>query len=264
MKFPQNCYSYLLNSDEFCFQVSENDLLPKFLCLDCWIKLDYFHEFYNAVAEAKTNFFGNSVKIEEPTFIEVNCNADVDFEAERIEPIIEPQPLIDNNRTFETYASPSDNDCNGNFAGNDDYFNDNDDDDVDGNSAEKMLNNKIDSNENGKSTERTIKRESIVEQTLDSNALAELAKTILGIYNATISRTDKRNANKKFMQMTPKYFDMICELCDYKFQSFHQAYTHYRQKHYTSTVNVKCCRQSIQSKDIRDHILHHLYPEIFK
>lgn len=55
-------------------QVNEDDdILPKFVCTDCWCKSNEFHDFYNAVTEAQQIFLVNLVKTEEPEIIEINC-----------------------------------------------------------------------------------------------------------------------------------------------------------------------------------------------
>lgn len=54
-------------------QVNEDDdVLPKFVCTDCWSKSNRFHNFYNAVAEAKQIFLVNLVKVEEPEIFEID------------------------------------------------------------------------------------------------------------------------------------------------------------------------------------------------
>lgn len=242
----------ILNQWIYPFQVRENDLLPKFLCLDCWIKLNYFHAFYNAVTDAKNMFLMNFVKIEEPKFIEVNCNAvdlDAAISAERIESSacinIEETSTEVFSQAIETHHDESNNESNAAFADNDNL---NDDDEI----------------SNAKGTEAAIKSKPIVEDVMDPKAVSELAKTVYGIYNTTISQAKKKIANTKFRQLIPNYFDMFCELCKYQFHSLNKAYTHYRLDHDISRVNMKCCMQTVFAKDIRDHILHHLYPELFR
>lgn len=63
-----------------CFQISEEDPLPKVLCRVCWTKVLDFHEFYKTVKETKHNFLVKYVKIEEPETIVVNCDPVVRFD----------------------------------------------------------------------------------------------------------------------------------------------------------------------------------------
>lgn len=44
------------------------------MCADCWTKLESFHEFYNAVDEAKSIYLSNFVKAEDLSFVEINCD----------------------------------------------------------------------------------------------------------------------------------------------------------------------------------------------
>lgn len=56
--------------------VSENDLLPKNVCLQCWKELSKFHDFYVAVNEARIAYFASIVKIEDSTILsEVNIDS---------------------------------------------------------------------------------------------------------------------------------------------------------------------------------------------
>lgn len=75
----------------FLLQVNEDDdVLPKFVCPDCWSKSNQFHDFYNAVAEAQQIFLANLVKIEEPEIIEINC---VPYSDEHLnDPLLKTEP----------------------------------------------------------------------------------------------------------------------------------------------------------------------------
>lgn len=227
--------------------------------------MDYFNEFYNAVAEARQNYLTNLMKINEPAFIEVRCNvenSDVDASMEEIKPNMdirrgEPSPCI-NKLDLETHVhaprEDSDNESNAAFAPT--HIDDNLDNVADRNARA--------ASGNGKRIKAAQKTETIADDTLGTNEMVELAKTVYGTYNRTISAAEKKKANNKFQELIPKYFEMCCELCKYKFLTVNQAYTHYRFAHDMSKVKLKCCPELIFSKDIRDHILYHLYPDIFR
>lgn len=56
-------------------EVSENDLLPKYVCCHCWNQLSKFHDFYVAVNEARIIYLASTVKIEDATVSEVNIDS---------------------------------------------------------------------------------------------------------------------------------------------------------------------------------------------
>lgn len=91
---------------------------------------------------------------------------------------------------------------------------------------------------------------------LNAEATAKLAKQI-------VEKTCK-SATNEFMKLIPNYFDMICELCSYGFKSLNEVYRHYREVHKETKATVKCCQRRLPTPCIRDHILHHLNPEVFK
>lgn len=54
--------------------VSEIDLLPKFVCSQCWNQLSKFHDFYVAVNGARITYLASTVKIEDANMSEVNID----------------------------------------------------------------------------------------------------------------------------------------------------------------------------------------------
>lgn len=56
-------------------EVSGNDLLPKYVCCQCWNQLSKFHDFYVAVNEARIVYLASTVKIEDATVCEVNIDS---------------------------------------------------------------------------------------------------------------------------------------------------------------------------------------------
>lgn len=238
------------NSDfsaTFHFQIDERDeSLPKFICPDCWMKSKYFHEFYNSVAEAKSRYLTKAAKrSEKPAFIEVDCDLaeDVcDIPFIKVETIIEEDPsTIDpKHNGFETqnyaeYGSSSDDHSNAMANVKDE--------ECDGLKCEE-----------NESTESAPKFESAIEAPL--GAEAELAIKIF--------EKSSKSKSDEFMKLVPNYFDMSCELCECDFTTLNQAYMHYRYNHDNAKVHVKCCPDRISPADLREHILFHLNPDIYK
>lgn len=57
----------------FPFQVSENDLLPKYVCSACWSNLENFHKFYLAANRAKDNYLAHVMKNDTAQVLESAC-----------------------------------------------------------------------------------------------------------------------------------------------------------------------------------------------
>lgn len=100
------------------------------------------------------------------------------------------------------------------------------------------------------------KCDEIVSVDLPATEAAELAKSI---YEKTC-----KFAKEKLAPLIPTYFDMKCEKCKYEFKSLSDAFSHYKEKHKQTKATVKCCQSEIHLMSIRDHILHHLNPDVFK
>lgn len=231
----------------FPFQIDVKDeFLPKFICPDCWMKSNYFHEFYNSVAEAKRRYLRKAAKrSEKPTFIEVDCNLaenDCDMPFIKVETIIEEDPSsIDPKRNgfdienrFEHGSSSAD------------LVNA-----MESVKNEEFVGLECDENE---STESAAKFESTAEAALDAEA-----KLAIKIFEKS-----SKSKSDEFMKLIPNYFDMRCELCECDFTTLNQVYTHYRYNHDNAKIQVKCCPDRISSADLREHILFHLNPDIYK
>lgn len=67
--------SYQFNSVSFA-QVRADDIFPNFICTKCWLKLADFHDFYNAVDEAKSVFLRTVQKEEIPDDADIDVNTD--------------------------------------------------------------------------------------------------------------------------------------------------------------------------------------------
>lgn len=237
-----------LEYNEICnygFQITENDHLPKSICRDCWSKLERFHQFYEAVNEAKHNYLANFVKIEAMNFVEINCDA---FESDRNAPIIKDEVVnfiqagirspslenksdsrphgqskqLENSSKYSSEATTIPNHiidtqpatCDGNLAGNPDCG----------------------------STEETAA------SGIDTSITA--AKSIVG-------------ENETNDHLIANYIDMNCDSCKIPFSTLSDAISHYRNNH-KHTALLRCCQRRIKTSYIRDHVRYHLNPDTFK
>lgn len=81
-------------------QVSENDALPKTVCIDCWHKTEEFHEFHRFVKSAQTNYLNNTIKIESLEEFElVNVQTDVGIKPMNFVEVIPSDNVIE--QSFE-------------------------------------------------------------------------------------------------------------------------------------------------------------------
>lgn len=234
----------------------DDAILPKSICLDCWIKTKYFHEFYNTVATNKIAYLANVVKNDEPNFIEVKCDSseyDYNIPSVKVEPIIDEDTNSmkhygDNRFDIEHATQPS-HDPVANESSDqlncmeidNNFDNDNnDEDECEGNDCDEFI----------------PEYDPIINSNLSSNAAAELARNI---YEKKYSAT-----TDEFVQLLPNYCDMICELCKHEFKTLNQAIVHYRFTHGNAKVHVKCCQKRISSLDLREHILYHMNPDLYR
>lgn len=217
--------------------MKENDNLPKMVCRDCWRKLDEFHDFYNAVNAAKSNFWLEVVKNEEPNFLEINCDSvgyDVDIPSVKLEPlpdtvVADVQPSKDN-RAF----SDSDGDT--------------------------LRDNVDDTNDNSIGN---------VPIKLEKNASAKIVESHKSVQKAvkTSDTNTKRfeKSSEEFDHLISNYMDMFCEICDHPFGTLPEASSHYLSKHKQTFALLKCCQRRLKMPgEIRDHIQYHLDPDKFR
>lgn len=218
-----------LYSQRICisFQVSKDDHLPNTICRLCWITLKNFHEFYNAVNEAKSHFLMTFVKIEEPKFMEINWDT---FGEDSDIPVVKHDSTTDCIAAVEDIIEESDAIDHGRNEGIDD------DDDGD----------ESDSKEEHKG-EWGRKR------------VQEIAK------DETITDVSSRkNEPKASDHSISNYLNMFCELCQQPFDKLTQVGPHYKNKHQCRSVTLKCCERQMKIADIRSHIQYHLNPDKFK
>lgn len=101
-----------------------------------------------------------------------------------------------------------------------------------------------------------VKCDDVFKGDLSAEESAELAKSI---YEKTC-----KYAKEQLAPLIPNYFDMKCEMCTYEFKSLSAAHIHYKEKHKLTKVTLKCCHRELPLLFIRDHILWHLNPDVFK
>lgn len=62
-----------------------------------------------------------------------------------------------------------------------------------------------------------------------------------------------------------KLFDMKCDVCQLELSSLQHAKLHYLDEHGNDNGYIKCCGEEFRKlKDVKDHLLYHYNPDIFK
>lgn len=69
-----------------------------------------------------------------------------------------------------------------------------------------------------------------------------------------VNAFESTNADHLEMKI-PQYFHMVCDLCEYRFDSWLDAKEHYLQQHNISRAYLKCCNKKYI---LRGRILHHV------
>lgn len=206
------------------FQVREVDHMPKLVCADCWTKVSDFHSFYEAVEEAKTIYFKSSVKEEAPVFIETDCDS-IGFD--------------DTTASVKVESSIEGSVDNFEHTEHDRLE---DDDEFDSTAS----NNDGNSTNDKHLTKFDEKNDEIAVQVID------------------ISAKPSAPNKKKMEHLISEYMEMHCEICQHPFATLSGASYHYTSKHQRKAVTLKCCQRQIPLSNIREHILYHLRPELFK
>lgn len=253
----------------------EDDDLPKFVCGDCWPKVEKFHEFYNAVDAAKSIYVKSTAKEEVPNFIEINCEGielddgvpllkDEPMDSEPVEPEPEPnkEPKCENQVSNEQ-------DSLGN--GSDDFFDsanfvdckfdsDSDDDCAPKPSealcATKTSNAKLDN-------VSALVRKATKMPTKTKTKKKKSSNESRTSYKSREISSSKNTTTEEDFQLASKYMRMNCELCDHPFETLASAKAHSRNVHNTTTKFL-CCDRRMRIYNINDHLQYHLNPDLFK
>lgn len=214
---------------ELSFQVLENDdLLPKFVCVQCWAKLADFHEFYKAVDVARNAYFNNRVKEEVPNFIEINCDGFIGDV-----PLVKNEPIcIDVN---DLKPPPPEKRQNENKYG---------------------LTTSIafdSNNHDGESIECGEEFESKCDFTFEEISLEP----------ASVDEAFKRETD----QLETDELCVKCALCKHPLRTPSEAHSHYRTQHSENTQDrqkLTCCGRRLYPHEMSSHAKYHLNRDAFK
>lgn len=249
----------VLNITGFGSQVCETDLLPKSVCRGCWAALDSFHKFYDAVNEARHDFLLKFVKMEEPTFDEVDCDA-VAFDHDvlshqQVDDLLnlkeEPPSIEDDVAEEAAEMTKPEIDTVDRFDAGDSIPNENYDSQTDKSHSE-----------HGDESDPERGSESDSDSDFDDELHSAPAAYVIPAKKAPKVQvapiTDESNDH-----LISNYMDMHCEVCKIPFATLKEVYPHL-QNHNKKFVPMRCCKRRITLVDIRGHIQYHLNPDTFK
>lgn len=249
------------------------------MCGECWPKLKQFHEFYNAVSEAKQIYVKNNVKEEVPHFIAINCDGidfDDDIPSVKVEPmVVDDVVKVESLPIAEKEAGSASNVHDSHDNGSSDYFD-----------SGNFINCKDDSDSDWDDDDSIPIRKEVFGLATECNAnvdneSASISKATKNIRKnrkkkSGSSKAKAKSANKtvekgstksviseKDFQLASKYMRMNCELCDHPFETLASARAHCRSKH-NSTAKFICCDRRMRIYNINDHLQYHMNPDVFK
>lgn len=216
-------------------QAREDDELPKWICRECWRRLADFHEFYNAVEETKAAYLITITKDDTPKFVEINCDS-FECEDDSSVPKEKPDEIVIKVEMESIIKDSSDDDKS--LVQQDDI-------DDDGENVANL---------EDKSSLDAVARRPADEATPKTESTISPSKG----YEGT------EGEQKHLESLVPNFMDMVCDTCQYPFESLAAANAHYRHEHRQRGIVVKCCQKRVDLYDVFEHIQYHLNPDIFK
>lgn len=225
-------------------QISEDDIFPKFVCTDCWTKLAHFHDFYNAVDEARDIYLKQTVKEELPSNItesngdggDGDGDGDVD---DNVSVKIEPMDFdvdkweMESQKLEAEYRMLQSNDAFENIENVDfdlEYVDD-----------ECEIQNSIETSDEF-STSKVI----VLSKNTDEKPFAKKCTT----NNAAPEISDLMSMN--------------CFYCNFQFNTLSQLIKHFQSEHNDRCIKIRCCDTNLKMDELLEHMEYHKNPDKYK
>lgn len=207
--------------------------------------------------EARHDFLLKFVKMEEPNFVEVECDVDVfDHDVlsqQQVDGLLnlkEEPPSCGNDGGEESaQLAKHEIDSAEGFDADVSFPNENDDSQTEKSNSEL---GEESGSEHGSESDSEFDDESYLAPATYVPANNKAPK--IPIAPITDESNDHLIAN---------YMDMHCEVCQMPFATLKEVFPHLRD-HNKSLVPMRCCKRRIRVNDIRGHIQFHLNPDTFK
>uniref|UniRef100_A0A1I8Q076 C2H2-type domain-containing protein n=1 Tax=Stomoxys calcitrans TaxID=35570 RepID=A0A1I8Q076_STOCA len=223
--------------------------LSSCVCADCWQELNRFHLFYTRVEEAHINR-DLSVKneiIEDPLLEEPLQEDLKPFDLCILEPKIEIESLtspvqIEDESNKKAQMDVEHKDMEKNFGLIFENKNIDNEMDCESSSYSKIVSSSNTEENNLHKTKRIAKGK--------GSAIAKIK-----IPKYKLAKSD---------DFLKKHFEMICHICQQKFEEFRLLCNHYDTEHNQQGYALCCERKFFERQTLVDHIHYHLNPEYFK
>lgn len=221
-------------------QISEDDIFPKFVCTDCWTKLADFHDFYNAVDEARDIYLKRAVKEEVPSNItESNGDAgDCDI-GDNVSVKSEPMDFdvdeweMESQKLEEKYHTLQSNDAFENIEN--DYF------DLEYVDDECETQNSVETRDEF-STSKVVVRPINTDEKPSTNEITT------------------NNAAPEISEV----MNMSCFYCNFQFKTLSQLIKHFQSTHNDRCIKIRCCDTNLKMNELLEHMEYHKNPDKYK
>ncbi|XP_055314293.1 zinc finger protein 90-like [Sitodiplosis mosellana] len=209
--------------------VSDSDILPKVICIECWDRVVEFRKFSEEVIALREKYSQQYLE---------NTIKDKNYEEYTIPNVIEPETqrgmlCVDPLRPIKVVMEEGDENLE----------------------QEESKLQYGSGNEQGSSDGNEV-----YDELIDRNELPESGK------GTRLPRDISEVSPEQQQQIIDQYFDMNCDFCDVTFGTLKEANRHYKVKHNNQSRGyVKCCSIKLSENSLMNaHIVYHLNPEVFK
>ncbi|XP_055314295.1 zinc finger protein 726-like [Sitodiplosis mosellana] len=209
-------------------EVSDSDILPKVICIECWDKVESFRKFSEEVIALREEYLrqhiNNAVKDE----------SDEEYAVPNVEPEFHREMVcIDLLRPTKVMMGEGDENME----------------------LEESKLHYGSGNEQGFSDGNEV-----YDELIDRNELPESGE------GTRLPRHISEVSPEQQQQIIDQYCDMSCDFCEATFRTLQEAIQHYKVRHNNQPKGyVKCCSLKLSENSLMNaHIVYHLNPEVFK
>lgn len=219
------------------FQISEDNLLPKYVCTDCWTVVLNFHEFFQTVEKAEIIFLQTKLKYGKIR--------------EKIQNKYQTINLINSTKRENTNSSISKSNIEPDESSND--------------SDNYLLTQMCSDDGNGSdSGEQEENCEQFGKRKISMSSESDFQNDSYGEKN-TGAEPIPRDKDKED-KLINNYFNLTCKICSDKFDLVMELHKHCRTVHKVplQLLTCKCGRNYKRPYEMRDHVYYHLNPNAFQ
>ncbi|XP_055314294.1 zinc finger protein 845-like [Sitodiplosis mosellana] len=211
----------------FYDEVSDSDILPKVICIECWDKVESFRKFSEEVIAKREEYLRQHINSA------VKDESDEEYAVPNVVPEFHREMVcVDRLSPIKVVIEGGDENME----------------------LEESKLHYGSENELGFSDGNEVYHELI-----NRNELPESGE------GTRLPRHISEVSPEQQQQIINQYFDMSCDFCDITFGTLKEAIRHYRVKHNNQRGYVKCCSLKWpQNAHMNAHIVWHLNSQVFK